>query len=643
MRDGLFSMYVLVGATVLAGFQGQIAGDDASSDPSPALKETRGGKALAPVVDVMPQLRGFHDYERVREEMRLLRELGFERVYFVLAQPGYPSFSDPSLSVMPPDKGTNNHTLESILALGDPNWAYMHEAQRHGMEAWAIIKPYESGSGFTIPHGKTAPLSRAHVETIGGQHIHFDDLLSRRPDLRVTRRPDSEATLRASEEPIESLEIAFRLDPFRQRSHAAGFFEFEGIEYDDVRVPNLTLWVSADNGRYVAYEGDYAISAFSSRRQARDANGFPVDDEPKQHLVMTLDNLNIPPDTPYMAITLDQHENLYTIPFSMIRAFTPSGEIPVTTGIHVRTSMSPIEREKPYEEREWGLEAHPIRGGERAAETFMDWGFEFEFQGAGFWGDGWLSSPVYGIGRGHRQYMMGTPCEGYPEVRQYWLDQVRRVMAMGFDGVDFRLQNHSQMVTDYVNYGFNEPLVQRYQEEHGVDIMESDPDPLKLMAARGGFFMEFLREAAAIIHASDKKVQVHLRHAFEEPRLCDDFNELGFWAMPKIWFDWKEAVDLADEVTIKHYYHNNYRPHMGDRIKSYAHEQGKRVWVHCYISQGRELNDAFFDAVEADHRIGGMLLYEVANAIIMTSDATGGYHQDNVATLRSIMDRLEYR
>jgi len=60
-------------------------------------------------------------------------------------KPGYPTFSDPTVSVMPTDKGTGNYTLESILALGDPNYAYMYEAKRLGMEAWAIIKPYESG------------------------------------------------------------------------------------------------------------------------------------------------------------------------------------------------------------------------------------------------------------------------------------------------------------------------------------------------------------------------------------------------------------------------------------------------------------------------------------------------------------------
>jgi len=39
----------------------------------------------------------------------------------------------------------------------------------------------------------------------------------------------------------------------------------------------------------------------------------------------------------------------------------------------------------------------------------MNWGFEFEFQGTGHWGDGWVSSPLYGFAKGKRKYMGGNP------------------------------------------------------------------------------------------------------------------------------------------------------------------------------------------------------------------------------------------
>lgn len=601
---------------------------------------TKSGKLMAPVVDIMPHLRGFHGYKEVRDEMIFLKKLGFKRVYFILSQPGYSAFSDPTISVMSPDKGTGNHTLESILALGDPNYVYLYEAQRLGMEAWAIIKPYESGTGFTIPHGASTALSK-QIPTIGGQHINFDNLIANNPELRIKRKPEQDSILLRLKEPIQSLEVAFSLDAFRDKTSAKKYFEFKGLSDAAIQIPEITLWHSEDNGRYTKYEGEIKVASKFEHRKVKDANGFLVEDLPKRLLVLTLEDFNIPEQDSYLAITLGQHKDLYTIPYSMIRVFTASGEIPITTGIHVRSPLSKEEAMKSPEDREWGLEDKTVKG-EKASNLFMDWGFEFEFQGAGFWGDGWTSSPVYGIAKGKREYMGGTPCEAYPEVQEYWLDQVERVTKMGFDGIDFRLQNHSGMVSDYVNYGYNEPIVKRYKEKYGVDILEAEADPLKIMEIRGEYFMSFLEKAADVLHASGKKMQVHLRQAHEEPLLSDDFNELGFWAMPKVLIDWKKAIDLADEVTLKHYYNGDYQPLMADSIKTYANNQRKRVWVHNYFTQGDGVEYDFLSDIEKDKRVGGILLYEVNRGLLYTGfpDDKWGQNEANINKLQEVLQKL---
>tara|TARA_R110002096_G_scaffold82297_1_gene191566 strand:+ start:6330 stop:8270 length:1941 start_codon:yes stop_codon:yes gene_type:complete len=616
----------------------QIINSSANELPIP----TKSGKLFAPVVDIMPQLRGFHDYSKVREEMIFLKNLGFKRVYFVLCQPGYPTFSDPTIAVMPTDKCTGNYTLESILALGDPNYVYMYEAKRLGMEAWAIIKPYESGTGFTIPHGAQAQLSRKQIETIGGQHIHFDNLISDNPNLRVKRKPEPDDILKRLNEPIKSVELAFCLDSFKQKVSYEKYFDFDGLKDSEIQVPEITLWYSETNGRYIKYNGNVEVESKFEYREVEDANGFLLAEEPKRFLILTIKNFSLPETYNYLALHLDQHKDLFTIPFSMLKAYTSSGEIPVTTGIHSRSPMSPDEGRKSPEEREWGLEERPVKG-EEAAKLFMDWGFEFEFQGTGHWGDGWVSSPLYGIAKGKRKYMAGTPCEAYPEVREYWLEQVQRTAEMGFDGIDFRLQNHSGMVSDYVNYGYNEPIIKRYKEKYGVDILTTEADPLKIMEIRGEYFLSFLEKAADILHVSGKKMQVHLRHAQEEPALLDDFNELGFWAMPKIVLDWKKAVDLADEVTIKDYYHGDYRLGMGDGIKTYARVKGKRVWVHNYFTQGDAVKYDFLNAIEKDERIGGVLLYEVDGGILHTGfpDNKSIPNEQNIKKLQNVLLKLK--
>lgn len=602
---------------------------------------TKGGKMIAPVVDIMPQLRGFHDYEKVREEMAFLKKLGFNRVYFVLCQPGYPSFSDPTLSVMPTDKGTGNQTLASILALGDPNYVYMYEAKRLGMEAWAIIKPYESGTGFTIPHGAIAPLSRKQIETIGGQHIHFDNLISSNPGLRVKRKPEQDSILERLKEPIKTLEVAFSMDSFKQIVSYDKYFEFDGLKESEIQIPEINLWYSETNGKYMKYNGNIEVKSNFEYRHVKDANGFSLSEEPKRFLILTINNFSLPENYNYLAITLDENKNLFTIPYSMIKAYTRSGEIPITTGIHSRSPMSQEEGNKSPEERAWGLENRPVKNKE-ALKLFMNWGFEFQFQGTGHWGDGWVSSPLYGIAKGKRKYMAGTPCEANPEVQEYWLEQVERVVEMGFDGIDFRLQNHSGMVTDYVNYGYNEPIINRYKEKYGVDILKTEADPLKIMKIRGEYYLSFLEKAAKVIHSSGKKMQVHLRHAHEQPVLSDDFNELGFWAMPKIILDWKKAIDLADEITIKDYYHGDFRPKMGDSIKAYANDKGKPVWIHNYFTQGDGVEYDFFNAVEQDEKIDGILLYEMDGGLFHTGfpNQISEQNEKNINKLRDIIQKL---
>lgn len=604
------------------------------------MKTTAGGKAIAPVVDIMPQLCvSVHDHGRIREEMALLKQLGFDRIYFVLCQPGYPMFSNPWLSLMSNDPAVENHMLASLTALGDPNWAYVQECHKQGMEAWAVIKPYEGGGGSTIPHGAVAPMSVAHVETVGGRQIHLDALLGSRPDLRVKRRPDPRSAAAAAE-PITGLELAFCLDAFQLRTGYQAFVDVPETADGDARPPALDLWLSRDNGRYERFAGAVNVSARIERRDIRDANGALVASD-RRCLVVAVDGLNIEPAYRYIAVTLQSDGRMYTIPFSMIQAFSPSGALPITIGRHARAPVRP-------DAHVWGHEKMPVLG-EAALNHFPTFGFEFEWHGSGFWGPGWSDSPVYGIARGTYEYMKGAPCEAYPEVRDYWLEQTDRALAMGFDGVDFRLQNHSQMVSDYVNYGYNEPIVEAYKARHGIDMLEQEADPLEIMRIRGDFFLQFMEEASRRIRASGKKVQIHLRHSFEEPRLSPEWSEIGFWAMPKVLPDWRKLVDLADEVTLKHYYHNDYRPELARRIKDYASGQGKRVWVHCYIAQCRELNDTFFDAVERDPQVGGVLLYETAHSSkneknhgLIEQYLPPGYHEPTVGTLRSILDRLNY-
>jgi len=601
------------------------AGQPAHKEPLPTAipkarrHRTRNGKTLAMVVDVGATGHSFYDRHRIRAEMAVLRELGFERVYFVQLNPGYASFDMLSPTLM-----------RSIIALGDPNQAYMDECKRQGMEAWAVIKPYEAGGRYTIPHGKRARLSRAHVETVGGERICFDSLLSEHPEYAVERRPDPNLELRKSD-PVTAIEIAFCVDPILDR---VGATAVEGLADSDIPSLVFSIWTSRDNGIFSPFETPCRSTTSIEQRQLTDANGLPLGDKPKRCLVATLTGFTLPPDVRYVGVTVNPWERLYTIPFSMIKLLSPAGEIPSTTATWARMA------EGDPASHEWGT--HTRSSGPQAAEAFQKWGFEFELFGGGYgarsgiWADGWHSSPVYGIGRGKFSHMKGTPCEGYAEVREYWLDWVRRTMAMGFDGIDFRLQSHSNMVSDYANYGFNKPILERFRQMYGVEKPGERPDPLKLMKVRGEFFQLFFTDAARVIHEHGRKVQVHLRNCYEDPKLGSDHNELGFLSMPKVLLDWRTMVELSDEVTIKDYEFDTHAPENAQRIKEYAKQMHKPLWVHCYINQANALNTTFFDAVENDDQVGGVLLYELYDL------ALRGSGQLDLSKLRSILEHVRF-
>jgi hypothetical protein len=590
-----------------------LAQDAGQETTGPKVLTTRNGKPFAAVIDIFPQLcLGRYDKAKVEKNIALLAELGIKRLYFVVCLPGYPSFSNPWLALLPPGNDCHHYALESIIALESPNLAFCQYAKKYGMEAIAVLKPYEGGGGATVPAGaKFFWKPGGRHECVGGDRVHFDNLLARHPEYRVQRKPIPHYEENISQA-FRSLELVFCLDGIPATRRAAAIPAAPtGYRVEDHPI-DFQLWESEDNGAYRRVERSYAVSQRIEDRQVYNVYGKPLFPEKKRCRVVEITGLDLSGSVDYLAVTMDGKpediQRMQTIPGTLFKAFGPDTEIPVTTAQYVRQGASPSQAKLPPEDRWWGMEKHPQPG----AMDFDQWGFEFDWYGGGIWfGDGWHNQRVYGIGRGKIMTMKGTHCEAYPEVREYWLEQVETLIAMGYDGVDIRLQNHSGMVSDIAGFGFNAPLVQRYRETYGKDPLGEEFDPLKIMAVRGQFFQEFLREAADLLHRHGRILQVHLRHAHQEPRLNSDFNELGFWAMPKIWLeDWKGVVDLADEVTIKDYFWGHYDPDHAGEIKRYARSQGKAVWIHNYIGQGDAIRADYINAVAEDPTVTGILLYE---------------------------------
>lgn len=576
---------------------------------------TRGGKAFAPVID-LPAVLCVRDirHETLDRDMQTFKRNGWSRVYVIVANDGNPFYANPWISTMSYAEGQpNSYMQHNYDQLGDPNAAVVAAAKRAGLEVWAVYKPYEGG-GYTIPASGHAAGSLAEIPTLGGLLVYNDRFLSENPQFRLKRKPEVD---RSEGSPIRRIEVTYMLDEFTNVVGPAGRSVTHGrIDEGDLEPSGFDIYVSDDNGNYTLL-GNFSAEYRVERRDIRDPNGFILSED-SRCMVAVIEGFEIPVDTHYLAIVPEHAGNRRLIPQTMIRAFAANGEeAPLTVSRYYR---SPLFREwqtnRPAD-YQWGREVSPRNvWSEGAVENFQQWGFVFDWHGIGFWGDGWLlNPPLLGLARGKLDYLKGTHCEGYPEVREYWLESVKSFIDMGFDGIDFRLQYHCGMISDYVNYGFNTPIVERYKEVYGIDItkLESidEETALNIMKVRGEFFMEFLEDAVKTLQASGRKAGIHLRYSNEDPELSYDFNEMGFWAMPRVILDWQKAVDLADEVTVKDYYHNNYRKGMSEQIKQYAYDSGKFIWVHAYYQQGGEANNQFFQAVDADPQVGGILGYEL--------------------------------
>ena len=594
--------------------------------------EKKFDKQTAPVIDIFPDLFGVtYNYRAIRNKMELLASLGFTRIYLVVPPPGYPMMSNPWLDLIKPGSRTGNHIVESLLGMGDPTFEHVYEAKRLGLEVFAIVKPYEGGGGYTEPKGSRIFLPGRSVACIGGERMGFDAFLRENPGMRVKRKPVADYDNLVAQE-IVALTLDFCLERIEDRISNAESTVYEAQSdscIGDHPLGAVKLWTSRDNGSYDLLTGDLTIREKLVSRPLVDANGIPIRPGLARCREIELTGLHIPADIAYLAVTFDlAPEQRVMIPFSMIRAYGEKGEIPITCTPYVRAPAAITETPSGGSRQDdpaWFTAAYPRKYeiAREFNEQFPQNGFEFEWYGSGPWGAGWMSSPGYGIARGKMAYMKGTPCEAYPEVREYWLEQVRKLIAMGIDGVDIRLQNHSGMVSDYCQYGYNEPIVAAYWEKYGINILEEEADPLKIMGIRGDFYGRFVGEAARVLHDQGKKLQIHLRNCLEHPKLSSVFGELGFWAMPKVLPDWQHLMTLADEITLKDYNFGRYDSALSSGIKDRASQLHKPLWIHCYIHQGNDLNEKFLQAVRDDARVTGLLLYEAGHNPYVNNQWTG--------------------
>lgn len=582
---------------------------------------------------------------RIRSQITDIRNLGITRVYLILCSPGYPLMSGGEITATNPGL-TSSRLTESLRALdGDPNRIYIETCHALGMEAIAVIKPYEGGGGVSVPAGRSIAGTvsgfgnAAQTVTVGGERVFFDDFIAEHPELRVRRRADGAASVSAA---VTSMEWYWYGDGVPSSV----------TQLNASAVNRPALWVSTDNGSYRLYEDFTYRYDLVTNFPITDPNGETVMTRTCLRLTLTISGLT--EDEKYLACSLRDDSAimknaLYTRPYSMARLYRGEEQLPSTLGYYVR---KPYSADATPETFAYGAYTAPVSGtvlsGVRVengkavgvypqgsdasgAEAFTEWGFEFEYVYTSAVNNG-MKFPLIALAVGKNEYVQGLLCEGYSEVRDYWLSQVETALAYGADGIDIRPDGHSSMVSDWYYYGYNEPIAEEYLRRYGTELASEPVNATtarRIMEIRGDFYTRFLEQAAELTHNAGKLFLAHFfATSFSGAEgtplpMGQNANEAAQWKMPKILLnDYKKIVDFCDEIVYKDYFSQYYAAGdwaVGERLTSYIRSTGKPVWIHCYVQQSpQQLNAHFFENF-AQSGMYGVTLYEIVPSFDYTA------------------------
>ena len=497
-----------------------------------------------------------------------------------------------------------DHMHRSVHATLDPTLAYLLECKNAGMKSVVLYSPYETGGSVTVPAGVSPQFSFGEMASIGGTAVFCSSEFAGLKSHHI--RSLGNASGQTSKASVSRIEVLFAAESF-ENGTGAGKSEIYDPSASLTIVPKL--WISdGKNINYRTFEG-FSYTVKTEKRAITDANGNSLGEK----LCYVVDiKLTAASSESCFAISFENGDRLYTIPFSMINAYDASGKaVKTTKTVYARNPYSDalLGSESVPTDYFWGSERKPILTTSAVAmDAFRAFGFEYQYGGIGSdFGDGWHNAFVYGVAVGEQEFLHGNLDESKADVREYWLGQVDRFYAKGADAVIISLENHGGMAYNYTEYGYQAEYISALKSRYGIDAIEEDFDYLLLMSLRGENFMKFLEGVALLAEERGKAWGVELVEAFADPTLDDDINGLCYYKMPKILYDWKTAVDACDMVLIRDRIFGAYNAETAKVIRSYAEQSDKQVAVMAYGDCGADedfvadaLKDALNDTVVAD-------------------------------------------
>lgn len=156
--------------------------------------------------------------------------------------------------------------------------------------------------------------------------------------------------------------------------------------------------------------------------------------------------------------------------------------------------------------------------------------------------------------------MSGPVSFAYPEARQALVQMYADLVRdKGYDGLSFHLYVENQGTRFDDEFGFNDPIVEAYQQRHGLDIRAEAYDKQKLADLRGEYLTQFFRELREVLEPMGVKVSVMLSAKNPDmPQYWLAFQDAMLSGRVRV--DWRTYAKegLVDELFV--YFHGSAYP-----------------------------------------------------------------------------------
>lgn len=517
-------------------------------DPYPA--EAKIDKPLAVTIDATDDLwraKSLLKGSSIDSLMEELAKLGFDQVNWVTDNEQF--LTDLNFSDVQPRDG-----MRYIAAA----------AHRNGMKFYALFKPFETGCvGEELPLTVILPPDVPLMPTLTGRMGRFASFLQEHPEMRIERRP-VDARLGT---PVAIIKLVKEDDaPTRlDRKH-------------------IELFIGQENGAFEPYDGPISFTNAVEQRDGKPAR------------VLTLSGLKIDLAYQYFAIrtTFGQEgkEDFNNACSRLMELRDGKGRpLPSTSdrgvmdrnaidqylavlwlfrtghwGVPSEYALSPTFGTTPQTTAYWfGIVQESNNDPQRALDA----------PGGGY---------IAGV-RGKQQYM-NTLQPMYPQVRAYWLRQIKSLIDDGVDGITLRVDNHSSWYTEPYEYGFNPPVVEAYRKKYGVDILTQPFDRDKWRALQGDAYTQFVREARELTQKHHVKLQLSINQLMGDA--------MPYWRLNNvpvtIQWQWKRWIEekLCDSVELKLIpwpwgYYAGSGTEMAREVIALAHARRMPVWANARL------------------------------------------------------------